>query len=117
MSLVDWIKKNYANYNLSDTNSEWRLFIKDHRQLIVENSSTYLLDADDNELYRFRPKEFLKANNIDPDIFWIVLWINQIYNEIEFNNIKELLIPRVEYIKSLYEQYRSFKANLQRSDI
>ena len=52
MSLVDWIKKNYANYNLSDTNSEWRLFIKDHRQLIVENSGTYLLDADDNELYK-----------------------------------------------------------------
>ena len=35
MSLVDWLKQTYANYNLSDTDSEWRLFIKDHRQLII----------------------------------------------------------------------------------
>lgn len=117
MSLVDWIKKNYASYNLSDTDSEWRLFIKDHRQLIIKNSNMCFLDADDNELFRFRPKEFLEHNKIDPDILWIVLWINQIYNEIEFNNIKELFIPKIEYINSLYEQYRSFKANLQRSNI
>lgn len=85
--------------------------------LSLENSTTYFLDANDNDIYRFRPKEFLKDNNIDPDILWIVLWINQIYNEIEFNNVKELIIPKIDYINSLYEQYRSFKANLQRSNI
>ena len=58
MSLVDWIKQNYASYNLSDTDSEWRLFIKDHRQLIVENSNTYFLDADDNELLGSDLKNF-----------------------------------------------------------
>ena len=35
----------------------------------------------------------------------------------EFNNVKELIIPKIDYINSLYEQYRSFKANLQRSNI
>ena len=95
---------------LNNPEREFILFLKDHRSVILKESTIQTLDASDNQLYRYRPKDYLKSINYDVNFEWYVLWINQIKTIAEFNNIDYLYLPNINTISNLYTIYRNYKS-------
>jgi len=98
----------------SDSDHEWELYVKDHRELIIENSSTIQITADNMRKYQFRLETFLYDKNLDIDyrMTWIVLWLNQLNSNLDFVDLSSLIVPNRSYILRLYEKYRAFKSYL-----
>lgn len=99
----------------SDNDPEWELYVKDHRDLILENSSTIQIAADDMRKYMYCLEAFLYDKNLDIDyrMTWIVLWLNQLGSNLEFRDLSSLIIPKRNYLLMLYEKYRAFKSYLE----
>ena len=116
-TLLEWFRLNTSHLNLSDSNIEWKLFVKDHRKQLIATATTHVLSADEIELFRFRPNEYLNSINLTEDLTWIVLWLNQLNSPENFYNIRELIIPNYAYVNSLRETYRSVKSNLDKASI
>jgi len=89
---------------------EFILFLKDHRSTILSESTVRMLGPTENQLFRYRPKDYLRSINYDEQFDWYVLWLNQIKTVAEFNNIDYLYIPNPDTISSLYSIYRNYKS-------
>lgn len=100
---------------IENTDIEWRLFVKDHRDRILENSVVMTLNNNDSSYYEYRLRDLLIAHGIKPELRWIVLWINQLYSEMEFHDIHTLYIPSYKQIKEYYDQYKIIRSELKKT--
>jgi hypothetical protein len=95
---------------IAPDDKEWIQFMKDHREHILEKSSSILIDYNDQNTYRYRLFSYLVETSHTVDLLWIILWLNQLDTEMDFNNVRELYIPDYTHISELYQTYRSFRA-------
>lgn len=102
---INTINTRYNRYNASDPN--WRQYVIDHRQLILNNSTDIPVDPNLMNTYTYRIRDFLTKINTDPAIDWIVLYINQLFTNENFVDVKKLFIPSVSFIDKLYMQYQT----------
>lgn len=86
---------------------EFVLFMEDHMQYLLKTSTTYYPDVNAQEIFRYRPHDYLREIGIRPELTWYVLWINQIRTTMEFTNIRKLIIPSMDAIKDLYSRYKN----------
>ena len=113
---LELTKQNTDSNNLSDTDPEWRIFIKDHRYHILENSTVIYLTRSDMVRYDNKLKWFIEDKGLDKSMYWIVLEINNIDTEWDFTNIDRIVFPDSENIRSLRKQYRQFRNNLNKAE-
>lgn len=96
------------------TEKEWIQFVKDHRDQILENSNHIFIDFNDQNTYRYRLYSYLVDTNNDPELLWIVLWLNQLDTEMDFDRVTELYLPSVAHLLTLWQSYRSFRAKFNK---
>jgi hypothetical protein len=101
---------------LDDTDEEWELFIKDHRKHILERSTVVFLTNELMTRYEYHLRWFLEDNRIETDMYWIIMYINNIKMESEFFNIDRLYIPDINHIKELRKQFNIFKKMLNSAE-
>lgn len=94
------LSKGYA-----DGSDAWRLFIQDHKQLILENSVLVTISKSTIHTYKYRIEEYLKSIGHPITLAWIVLYINNIKSNLEFKDLDSLYIPTESYIESLYQLF------------
>lgn len=108
MNLIDTIDE-YLNKNNDDyypNDSDWVLFVKDHKAIILEESSTLNVDASTVDINRYSVESFLKENGLPISIAWIVIWINQLDSAMNFDyTLDELVIPAHTTIRKLKKAY------------
>ncbi len=102
--------------NYSNTNKEWIQFIFDHYELIKENSTLTSISDEDMYIYQYRLEDYLSSISVDKNISWIVLFVNQLGNNRDFKELKNLFIPNMTYINKLYSQYQSNNVNKELID-
>lgn len=110
MALIDFLIK--AQTDMSDDQGSWRQFILDHLDYIERNSTTYDIDEPLMQLYRYDLNRFLKdylKRNVD--LGWIVLLINNLANDFQFDQAGKYVIPLDETISALYHRYRAIVSN------
>lgn len=84
---------------------EWVQFIKDHYTYLVTNSNTLNINVNDMLLLKHRPEELLVDNGYPREIWWIVMFMNQIASHSTFVGVTTLLVPKLEELVMLKEQY------------
>lgn len=92
----------------SSRNIDWVKYVHDHYKNIFASCKTDILDINSHYWEYYRMEDYLRSKNYDPNMTWIVLYINQIPSNVEFKDIKSLLLPDVGVIQGLY---RSFLQN------
>ena len=92
------------------TNEQWFLYIKDNKDFIISRSTLVLINPDAMNLYKYRLEEFLTDYGVNPNNAWIVIWLNQLGSNINFNNLTELIIPSDTVIDELLEEFRAYEA-------
>lgn len=115
LSLADRIKPKDPKGVHAHTRA-WTLFIRDHRDEILKNAEVLTLSYDDMEQYRYRLYSYLTElrPRYDTELLWLVLWINELHTEQDFNNISTLILPREQHIKTLNSSFRSAMSKLEK---
>lgn len=94
--------------DFSSKNIDFVKYVHDHYKNIYETATTVTLNTTNHYWEHYRLEDYLASKQCDPNMAWIVLYINQIPSNVEFKDIKSLLIPNPSVIQGLY---RSFLQN------
>ncbi len=97
----------------SNTDENWVAFVKDHYSYLMMTSSTNIISNNNRVTYRFRLREYLKEiANLDPETYWIIMWLNNFDQEYDFNDATNLIIPNQTNLNYLYSTYLTISRNL-----
>ena len=99
----------YSNYD-----RDWVQFVKDHYYHIKRKSTLVELNPYKHNSFEFRVKDFLEDNHIPTEMWWIVLFVNQLGSEADFTNLTSLIIPDVSDIQSLRDSYDVIQSHKKR---
>jgi len=108
IKLSDRLNNYISKYN--QAYEDWRIYIQDHKQLILDNSTKVIITPEDMEQYLFRPELYLKENhNIkDPKYIWIFMFINELVSDMDFNQLNtNVRIPDTSYIDKLLSIFKA----------
>jgi len=104
------INGNLTRFSKGDGSDQlgFEQFIRDHIAVLKEHSEPFYPSIADKQTYAYRLDDWLqKEINFPKDMIWIVELINQFDNPMSFNDIDVVLVPNVEYIKTLRTTYQS----------
>lgn len=94
--------------DMDNTDLKWVRFVKDHRSLIEANSFRIILGPNLAAQNEYRLDRYLsEVRRIDRQFHWIVFLINNWSGNMDFINTGSVLIPDIDYIKTLYQSYQS----------
>lgn len=110
LSLAEKLR-NDIDYSPSD--SKWFQFIQDHKDYIKEKSKLVFIDRNIMNSYKFRPFDLLSYLKIKYNLFWIILFINNIIEPTSFENITFMYIPDENILYNLRMNYNTFSKNLE----
>lgn len=99
---------------LLDPDPRWVQFIHDHREMLLRSASSIAVDMTKMHRYRFRPREILQVLNIEPDLEYIVRWLNQLPLSSQWVSLRAIYVPNRDAVELLREQYRTFIAELEK---
>ena len=94
--------------DLDDSNPKWVMFIKDHYDLLLFNSTVYELTPDKMNIFKYRPRDLMVDLNLNPDITWVVLYLNNLQDVSDFVGIESLHIPSLDYINTLRTRFETY---------
>lgn len=97
----------------SSKNIDWVKYIHDHYQTVFESCKDHTLDINHHFWEHYRMEDFLKSQGYDPNIAWIIFYINQLPSNVEFYEIDSLLLPDMDVIKNLYQSYLQNKSHIK----
>lgn len=108
--LSDRLLTNISTYD--QANEDYRVYIQDHKSLIIKNSTLASITLEEMEQYRYIPAMYLKeVHEIDRKYLWIFLYINDIIYVTDFNDlISTVRIPDIEYIDNLLSIFKAVSA-------
>lgn len=113
MSLTAAYNTEEGMYNSIDI--KWVQFVRDHF-LFIRNNYCTRRDIDPVEMntYRFRMEDWLEdIVKIPQEAMWMILMLNQMTHQNEFDKLDYLILPDFYQVSSLYELYRSTDASKQ----
>ena len=102
------MKSPYANDDI-----DFVKFIYDHYDKIFETAEYISVDKTDLYWKRYRLEDFLQDRNHDPNIAWIVLYINQIPSSMDFKDLDSILIPSMSTLNSLRQSYMQYRSHIK----
>jgi hypothetical protein len=94
-------------------NIDWVKYVHDHYKTIFESCHLDTLDINAHFWEHYRLEDYLREKGYDPNIAWIVFYINQIPSDVEFKDIKSLLMPDMAVIQNLYQSYMQNRATVK----
>lgn len=97
---------NDMKYNPSDI--RWVHFIQDHKNYLISNSETIVISENISNLYKYRPVDFLKSISVSFDMIWIIQFINDILEPMNFVNKSHIYKPTVKTISDLKIRYNTY---------
>jgi len=103
-SLIETLR----NTKYTASSSTWVQFIKDHKDYIKSNSERMLIPTGTMNAFKYKPMTFLTTKGISYDKMWIVLFINDIVDPINFTNRLAIYIPRDQLIYDLKIKHNTF---------
>lgn len=106
--LADRLNDYMSKYNQSY--DDWRIYIQDHKQLIIDNSIKYTISPEDMEQYLYRPELYLKeVHNIkELKYIWIFMFINELVSDMDFNQLNNTVyVPDTGYIAKLLSTFKA----------
>jgi hypothetical protein len=111
MSLSDLLAASQQN-SLSDDQATWRQYVLDHLDYIAGQSQSFTIDAVLINQYRYDLTRYLKNElSRQLDIAWIVLLLNDMANDFDFDQPGNYKIPTDRLINDLYHVYIAIVAN------
>jgi hypothetical protein len=102
--IADTIRSKIGKFSNADTN--WVIFVKDHIYQIIESSTKITVKPEDMHLARYRPEEFLVDNGLPKELWWVLLFMNQISAHKDFVALTTVLLPSLNYMLTLYDKYK-----------
>lgn len=84
-----------------DDDPKWVLFVKDHRDELVANATRRQFSSDLMNTVRYDLRRYLRRIQYPEALDWVVLYINDIQTEADFNDLNELLLPSQNQISNL----------------
>lgn len=108
LRLSDRLKTTVSDYN--QAYEDWRVYIHDHKDLIIDNSVKYTLKPEDMEQYLHRPELYLReVHGITAlKYIWIFMFINELITDIDFNHLNNTLyVPDTKYIDKLLNIFKA----------
>ena len=102
------LKSPYANDDI-----DFVKFIYDHYDRIFSTAEYVTIDKYDTYWKHYRVEDFLRDKGHDPNIGWIVLYINQLPSSIDFKELDSVLIPSMDTLKSLRQSYMQYRAHIK----
>lgn len=112
MSITDLIQNDYPEY--ADTDIEWVLFVKDHRELLLETATLVTLSIDDLYQYKYRPGAFLRKNKHPLSTKWIFMWINMIPSDEYFGDTSEVYFVNLTELAELRRKFKTYRTTLNK---
>lgn len=89
----------------------WVQFVRDHFLYIRQTAQTIYLDVYRHNTMKYRLEDFLQDQlNMPKSCAWIVLMINQLGTNVDFRDLKSILVPDMRVIQWLTERYRTVSA-------
>lgn len=107
--LSEFLENKISKYSSKDI--DWVKYVHDHYKTIFKNSRMEHIDINEHYWKFYRIEDFLRDKKYDPDIAWIVLYINQLSGNIDFRNLESILLPDENTISGLYTSYMQAKAH------
>ncbi len=107
-SLADRLATNQDE--LSNADIDWVQYVKDHRSTLMDSSIKITVPANIMFTNRYRMGALLVALGHRPNIAWVVMWLNQLRDNNDIDALDDLIVPNLERLRSLHQQYKSFKA-------
>lgn len=105
------------NDNFWPNDFMWVQFVKDHKEIIKENSTTIVLHPNDLRKFKYGIESYLTEYNYPKSIGWIVLWLNQLDSNFNFDeSLQTIMIPDINQLISLYSQYTTNKAYYKKNN-
>lgn len=96
------------------TDHEYRLFLQDKKQELLDSCTKVTLTPDEMALYEYRPRYFLYSKKYPPEGYWILLWLNDMRGTMDFHHTSTILVPNWKLMNGYYESYRTIKAGINR---
>lgn len=111
-TFADRLRSKNTTSGVSPEDTDWQLFIRDHKANLIASATIHIVEIDKLVPYLYRPSEYLQfVVNTDPAIAWIVMFINNLATDVEFDRqVTKLLIPSYELIVNLRSTYLAVKA-------
>ena len=101
-----------TKYSPSDL--DWVKYVHDHYKTIFQSCSCKNLAKEEHFWKYYRLEDYLYEElHIDPNIAWIVLYINQLPSDVEFKEIDTLLLPELSILDGLYQSYQQAKSHVK----
>lgn len=97
----------------SPKNIDWVKYVQDHYKTIFATCRVDMLDINSHFWEHYRMEDYLREKGYDPNMAWIVFYINQLPSNVEFKDIKSLLLPDVKVLQGLYQSYMQNRATVK----
>ena len=111
MTLTDRYKE--FEQSLGSVDSDWVVFIKDHRDELLQRATKEVYGPGDLYRYRYRPASFIESKNLPLSSEWILLWMNNLKSRVNFTDITELYIPSIEHLIELHDKFEQLTVSKQ----
>jgi hypothetical protein len=95
----------------SSKDIDWVKYVHDHYKTIFKTAHMEYLDVNKHYWEFYRLEDFLRSKNYDPNIAWIVFYINQIPSNVEFKNLESILLPDEKVLSGLYTSFMQSRAH------
>ena len=97
----------------SSRDNDWVKYVHDHYKNIFDSCITDVLDINNHYWEYHRIEDYLRSKNMDPNVAWIVLYVNQLPSNVEFRDIKSLLIPDMGVLQGLYKSFLQNRSQIK----
>lgn len=107
--LSEAIQNLESRYSSKDI--DWVKYVHDHYKTIFKSSHVEPLDVNKHYWEFHRLEDYLRDKQIDPNIAWIVFYINQLPSNVEFKYLESIILPDESVIKGLYTSFMSVRSH------
>lgn len=106
IGLLGIIDKKVSDYDI--TNRDWYRFVFDHCDNIIANSKLIIINDIDAVQYEYKFSKYLTQRfKIQLGLQWIVSFVNDISDDMDFSKLTALYIPSSTYLEKLYQSYQT----------
>jgi hypothetical protein len=95
--------------------ADWVHYIRDHKRMLLSRASKITIPTETAITHRNRPADLLEYLGMDSSLTWIILFLNDLDELAEINNVKELYVIDEPTIKSLHASYLTWKNRVSKS--
>lgn len=107
-SVIESFGSVYGNKDI-----DWVRFVHDHYYNIFSTCTSYNLDKSSHYWRYYRLEDYLREINVDPNIAWIVLLVNQMSSRKEFKDLDNILIPDMYVLRGLRQSFMQYRSHLK----